>query len=71
MFHLFKQTRAYNGEPYCGPTSDYTPASYKTIEAAKIAKLLFQERNPVGWNIFNAETGEIVSGYDYFVEKYL
>lgn len=61
MFHLFKQTRAYNGDPYWGPTSDYKLASYKTLEAAKIAKLLFQERSPVGWNIFNGETGELVS----------
>ena len=38
MFHLCKQSRVYNGLPYCGPTSDGVPAHtlfpYKTMAQA-------------------------------------
>jgi hypothetical protein len=65
MYHLYKQTRIYAGEPYSGPTSDEKPAEYKSLEEAIIAKKEFTERNPVGWNIYNGDTGELVIGFDY------
>lgn len=66
MFHLSKRTRIYDGEPYCGYTSDGVPAEYHTIEEARTARDKFQEFNPVGWNIYDAKTRELVEGYDYF-----
>lgn len=64
MFHLFKQTRTYVGEPYCGHTSDGKPAEYKTLREADDARKIFQEKNPVGWDIFEAKSGKRVFGYD-------
>lgn len=60
MFHLFKQSRVYNGRPYCGPTSRGKPAEYATLDEAKKAKKEFTIRNPVGWDIFDAESGELI-----------
>lgn len=64
MFHLFKQTRTYVGDPYCGVTSDNKPAEYKTFREADEARKIFQAINLVGWNIFDAESGKRVFGYD-------
>jgi hypothetical protein len=65
MYHLFKQTRIYEGRPYCGPTSDGSPAEWKTLAEAKTAQQMFNERNPVGWNIYDAETLKLVDGHDF------
>ena len=66
MFHVFKQTRLYSGAPYQGPTSNGFPAEYKTLKEAKIAAENFQQRNPVGWNIFDSETGNLIDGVNMF-----
>lgn len=66
MFHVFKQHRLYTGFPYCGPTSNFEVAEYDTLEKAKEARDKFQKENPIGWNIFNAETGELVEGHQFF-----
>lgn len=68
MFHLYKASRVYSGRPYCGPTSDNKPAEYDTFEEAQVAAATFQEYNPVGWNIFDGDSGELLSGYDFFSE---
>ena len=60
MFHLFKKSRVYDGTPYRGPTSNYSPAEYVTIEEALSAQKSFTERNPVGWDVYDAKTGELV-----------
>lgn len=60
MYHLFKSTRVYRGRPYCGRTSDYRVAEYKTLEEAKQAAYEFLERNPVGWDIYDSEAGEAI-----------
>ena len=65
MYHLFKQTRIYEGRPYCGSTSDGFPAEWNTLSEARAAQRMFNERNPVGWNIYDADTGELVDGYDF------
>lgn len=67
-FHLCKQTRQYHGYPYQGPTSDGAPAVYETVEGAIAAVELFQTKNPVGWNVFNADTKKLVAGVDMFAE---
>ena len=64
MYHLCKQTRIYDGHPYCGPTSNGMPAQYDTLEEAKKAQAEFNERNPVGWNIYDEDTGKLIDGVD-------
>lgn len=66
MYHLCKQTRVYDGEAYCGPTSNGFPAEYITLEEARAARSDFIKRNPVGWNIYDSETGLLVDGVDFF-----
>lgn len=70
MYHLFKQSRTYTGRPYKGPTSDNVEASYNTFEEALLAAQEFTERNPVGWNIFEAESGEIMDIVEYTTNPY-
>lgn len=67
-YHVIKATRLYYGYPYAGPSSDNENAEASTIEEARewVAKL--QERNPVGWNIWDSETEELVEGYDFHSE---
>jgi len=69
MYHLFKQTRVYCGSAYCGLTSDHIPAEYAKLGEAMLARLTFYERNPVGWNIYDSETGSLVDGFDFHEEK--
>lgn len=65
MYHLFKQSRAYFGEPYCGYTSGNIPAEYDTLKEARHAVKEFHQFNPVGWNIWDSKTGELVEGVDF------
>jgi hypothetical protein len=64
MYHLFKQTHTYTGDPYCGYTSDNLPAERETLEEAIRLAMEFDKINPVGWNIYNANTGDIVFGVE-------
>lgn len=75
MYHIFKQTRVYEGEPYCGYTSfNHESGKKEKLEFADLeeAKRFIQEYlnivNPVGWNIWDAETGKLVEGNDFFAE---
>jgi hypothetical protein len=65
-YHLYKQTRVYCGYPYQGATSDDQPAEYETFEEAVHMSYVFNERNPVGWNVFDSVTKELVHGIDFF-----
>ena len=56
MYHLCKQSRFYHGEPYCGATSAFLPASFVTLDEARMAVKLFLKRNPVGWDIYDSTT---------------
>jgi len=59
-YHLFKASRVYYGRPYCGPASDNIPAvAFSEDEAFKLYQYMLQ--NPVGWNIYEADTGEDVT----------
>lgn len=71
MYHLFKQSREYTGIPYSGPNSRDQPAQYKTLKEAKKAQEHFNNINPVGWNIYNSETFELVDGVDYHSRVYI
>jgi len=65
MFHLFKMSRTYIGKPYNGPTSLYQDAAYATLPEAVKAAQKFNKRNPVGWYIFEAESGELVDSVNF------
>lgn len=66
MYHIFKQTRVYNGEPYSGPSSNNMPMAFFSLESARKAASHLRDVNPVGWNIFESETGRLIDGHDYF-----
>ncbi len=63
MFHIFKCSRHYQGRPYAGPSSNNIPLEFDTLEEAKKNRDVVAARNPVGWDIFNSETGEKVSSW--------
>ena len=60
MFHIFKATRVYEGRPYCGPVSDGKVCEYTTLEQAIFEAEIMLARNPVGWMVYDAESGECV-----------
>lgn len=64
MFHVVKQSRMYDGKPYCGNTSDSIPASYEKLSDAEAAVKKFTMKNPVGWNVYDADTKQLVLGID-------
>lgn len=57
-YHLCKMSRMYDGHPYSGPANDDKPAEYNTLEEAIAAKKRLTDRNPVGFDIYDAETRE-------------
>lgn len=61
MYHLYKQTRIYDGHPYWGPTNNKIPAQYETLKKAKQAQTEFNKHNPIDWNIYDEETGRLVN----------
>lgn len=69
-YHLCKQTRVYEGEPYHGHTSESLglvgPAEFDNLEEAIFWSLKFQQYNPVGWNVFDSQTGQCLVGKDLF-----
>jgi|688.fasta_scaffold1033207_2 hypothetical protein len=68
-YHLCKQSRMYRGEGYDGPTrKSEEPIDIASLEEAKRLQLLYQKRNPVGWNIYDADTEKLVDGLDFFEE---
>jgi|ADurb_Gel_02_Slu_FD_contig_31_1267005_length_292_multi_2_in_0_out_0_1 hypothetical protein len=67
MYHIEKDTRIYCGVPYCGYSSGGEMMQFDTLEEAREAKERLEIANSgVGWNIWNAETKEIVDGVDQF-----
>lgn len=65
MYHLCKQTRFYDGEPYCGYSSDNIPCEFEKLDDAQEKVKELNISNPVGWNIWDSETGELVDGFDF------
>ena len=61
-YHLFKQSRNYAGRPYKGMTwqDAREPAETDDLEIARAMKTLMTDWNPVGWDIFDSKTGELV-----------
>lgn len=71
-YHIIKASRSYDGNPYCGPSSDNLPAEADTLAEAIEWVERLTKRNPAGWVIVEIETGrklEIVGG-EYLVEKF-
>ena len=54
VFHICKATRAYEGIPYSGSTSGGQPAVFRGYDNACRAAMAFNERNPVGWVVYEA-----------------
>lgn len=65
-YHLCKQTRLYNGQPYCGPTSNGKPAESNSLDRAIRMAKKFNIENPVGWNVYDSVTGLLIDGFDFF-----
>jgi hypothetical protein len=58
MYDLCKASRIYSGHPYKGPSSDGIPQRFDTLAEALNARQRLLDRNPVGWDIYNSESGE-------------
>ena len=75
MYHLCKQTRLYDGEPYSGPSSFNADSGVKeiceapTMLEAKSLQEKLQSINPVGWNIWDSTTGKLMDGCDMFSDN--
>lgn len=65
MYHLCKQTRAYDGTPYCGYSSNNIPCEFEKLEDAREKVKELNNFNPVGWNIWDSETGLLIEGFDF------
>ena len=73
-YHLEKQTRIYTNEPYSGHSTQAISelpgyngkAETDSLEEAIAMREKLQKYNPVGWNIWNSETGILVEGLDMF-----
>lgn len=61
-YHIIKESRLYTRIPYCGATSGGHPAEAETMEAAVNMARDFMKRNPVGWNVYDSDTGELIYG---------
>lgn len=57
MYHLYKKSRIYNGHPYSG---NGIPAQYETLEEARNAQAELTARNPVGWDIYDGKTWQLI-----------
>lgn len=69
-FHIEKQIRIYNGNGYSGFTTKQLelpePLEFDTLEECEAVLPKLQEFNPVGWNVWDSETGKCVVGEDLF-----
>jgi len=59
-YHLCKKSRMYHSRPYCGPSSNNEPAEADTLEEALVLQQEMTQVNPVGWDIYESETGVVV-----------
>jgi len=59
-YHLFKKSRIYTGRAYSGATNDGNIAEAETLEEATVMKERMTHNNPVGWDIYDSETKELV-----------
>jgi len=61
-YHLCKKSRMYNNRAYHGPSwrQGSEPAETDTIEFARTMVEIMTMKNPVGWDIYDAMTGEKV-----------
>lgn len=61
MYHIIKMSRLYTGNPYSGPSSDGIPLEFKDLADAQKRVLELNITNPVGWDIYDSETGLLVN----------
>ena len=55
-YHVIKRSRKYSGKPYCGATSDNHPAEADIMADAFTMALHLNEKNPIGWDVYDSET---------------
>ncbi len=62
-YHLFKKSRTYNGHPYHGQLwrQAFEPAETNSLTFARAMVQILTMKNPVGWDIYDSDTGEIVT----------
>ena len=64
-YHIVKQSRAWSGRGYKGPSSNYETQEYNDVDTARgVIKYILSIQNPVGWDIIDSTTGEIVPSYE-------
>jgi hypothetical protein len=56
VYHLCKTSRLYIGNPYYGLSSNGQAAQSRTLEGARFLKEIIDGRNPVGFDIYDAES---------------
>lgn len=59
-YHVIKKSRLYEGRGYCGASSRNIPMEFIELFMAEMAVEKLTERNPVGWDIYNANTGKLI-----------
>lgn len=63
MYLVVKASRGFDGNPYSGPTmtkAGYASCEFNCIEDARACADAMGYFNPVGFNVYSAETGELV-----------
>ena len=69
-YHVEKQTRLYDGRGYdgfsCSLIDHLGCLETNDLAEAKSWVQQLQSVNPVGWNIWDSETGDLVDGFNHF-----
>ncbi len=64
-YHVCKQTRLYQGFPYAGYSSNDEPCDSDDLDEALALAADLQKRNPIGWNVYDSQTGKLVYGHNF------
>lgn len=59
-YHIIKASRIYEGKPYKGSSSLYKELTYTDLAITRSVVNSLNKINPVGWEIYNNHTGEII-----------
>lgn len=59
-YHVIKQSRCYEGQGYCGHSSDDIPQEFDTLEEARESVSRLLKRNAVGWSIYDSYNADLI-----------
>lgn len=65
-YHIFKQTKMYEGKPYYTDSFAPSPLEFNSIKLAIAVASYMRILNPSGWNIWDASTSRLIDGIDIF-----